>query len=154
MRWLRFVLSVLLWPFMLVGLNLYAWLIAPLVSMLAPGLRSAIEEGDLFEVSVPLEVTVLTHWQAPLTGGFKSKLAAGVRLRASTAAPAGSRSCTFVPHRQEDFQSLLVPAEDVASPKFSGVSIPLTSRRIQHCLVAHEPSDTEEAFPGFRGRHL
>ena len=87
MRTLRLVFSILAWPFLLVGGTLFAYL-WPLVTWLfSERLRFSISEGDLFEVSLPLRVFVLTHWRAPYTGGFKCTLPVGVHLRAVTAAP-------------------------------------------------------------------
>jgi hypothetical protein len=134
MKTLRLVLSVLAWPFVLVGgtLFLYLW---PLVAWLfLDRLRFSISKGDLFEVSMPLRTTVLTHWNAPYTGGFKCTLPVGVHLRAAAAAPKGSRGCRFVPEESSAFLSRFVPQEKRTNLKFAGVSLPLSSREIRRHL--------------------
>jgi len=134
MRTLRLVFSILAWPFLLVGGTLFAYL-WPLVTWLfSERLRFSISEGDLFEVSLPLRVFVLTHWRAPYTGGFKCTLPVGVHLRAVTAAPKGSRGCRFVPSEPSEFLIHFVPQEERTSPKFSGVSVPLSTRKIRRHL--------------------
>ncbi|TFH43307.1 MAG: hypothetical protein E4H01_12215 [Lysobacterales bacterium] len=134
MKTLRLVLSILAWPFLLVGGTLLAYLWPLVIWLFSERLRFSISEGDLFEVSSPLRVFILTHWEAPYTGGFKCKLPVGVYLRAVTTAPKGSRGCRFVPAEPSEFLTQFVPQKERTSPQFSGVSLPLSTRAIRRHL--------------------
>jgi hypothetical protein len=134
MKNLRTVLWILAWPFLLVGGTLFAYLWPLLAWLFSERLRFSISEGDLFEVSMPFRASVLTHWNAPYTGGFKCTLPAGFHLRAATAAPKGSLGCRFVPEEASAFLTRFAPQDERTNPEFAGVSVPLSSRRIRRHL--------------------
>jgi hypothetical protein len=102
-----------------------------LPSLFGPRLGQEIAEGDLFEVTGSFDTTVLTHWSAPYTGGFKATIPAGVRLKAVTRGSAREWSCTFVPADRADFERRFVPATDVVAVTYAGVSLPLSAGQIR-----------------------
>ena len=131
MKTVRVILSVFAWPFVLVGGTLFAYLWPVGSWLFSARLRFSIDEGDLFEVSQPFRTLILTHWNAPYTGGFKCTLPVGIRLRAAMAAPKGSRGCRFIPAEPSEFLVRFVPQDKQANPKFAGVSIPLSTNKIR-----------------------
>lgn len=132
---MRQLLRVLAWPFALVYMNLYIWVVSWSRYVFTPRLTVNIESDAIFEVVVPLETTVLTHWQAAFTDGFRCTLPTGVRLRAYGGAASGARSCVFVPEDVHQFTARFVPPEVSVAQKFAGVSLPLSPRQIQEHLA-------------------
>ena len=131
---LRTVFWIAAWPFLFVGGTLFAYLRPVVTWLFSERLRFSIAEGDLFEVSTPFRPFVLTHWNAPFTGGFRCTLPSGVQLRAATVAAKGSRGCRFVPQDPPAFFARFVPQEERTDQKFAGISLPLSSREIRRHL--------------------
>lgn len=128
-RWL-FWLS---FPFLLVGANFYVYGRGLFTWLFGRRIRTRIEEGDVLVVHRPLDVFVLTHWKAPYTDGFRSRLPEGVRLPATHDAGPLSLVVRCVPENLEWFTETIVPEEIRSAEKYSGCSIDLGRRKLQSC---------------------
>ena len=128
-RWL-FWLS---FPFLFLGANLYLYGRGFFTLMFAKRIKKTIEEGDVLLVHTPLDVFVLTHWKAPYTDGFRSRLPEGARLLATHDAGPGSRGVRCVPEDLEWFSETVVPEEIRFADKFAGCSIDLGRRELESC---------------------
>ena len=89
-------------------------------SLVPPGSRFP-RRGDVYEAVSSVEVSFITSWSAPFSGGGKHVLLAGQRLiineEPSSAKPISVHADAFNP---EALEALVVPQSDRESPKYLG----------------------------------
>lgn len=81
-------------------------------------------DGEVHEAAMDCEVTFLTHWAAPYTGGGKAKLPAGARIRVAVL-PGDPEPIAVAAEPLDDgsLERELVPEAERTSAKYGGFSL-------------------------------
>lgn len=88
-------------------------------SLLPAGTRFP-RKGDLFEAMCDQEVTYMTFWAAPFTGGGKATLMQGERIYVDVDPDSDNPISVYaVPVDYEEVESRTVPSEERQDPKYS-----------------------------------
>ncbi len=118
---LKLILSIALWPFKFIGLNLWMWSIY-LLSLLP---HPKIQKGTKFIVINDMKASGLTHWRAPMTDGFKCIIPQGTVLIADFDSQRISRGFGVIPENYDELETQFVPEEQRTSAKYNGYSFVL-----------------------------
>jgi hypothetical protein len=82
-----------------------------------------IRKGKRLRVASECEVTILTHWRAPFTGGLKCVPKVGTILVVDSDQREGFPGFGCVPEDYKGFEAVYVPSEDRSNPKYDGYHI-------------------------------
>jgi len=82
-----------------------------------------VKEGTRFRVVTERELSVLVHWKAPLTSGFRCVPAIGTILVATHDQVVGATAFYCRPHDYRRFELVYVPPEDRESATYDGYSV-------------------------------
>jgi hypothetical protein len=108
-------------------------------SLIPEGTRMP-KKGDVYEVIADVEVTYLTHWAAPFTGGGKGVLRAGEQVRV-TDHQYDPKPIVFSaqPVNRADVEQRFVPLNERSNPKYSGFSLSMKTIDLHKTLkLIHE----------------
>ena len=97
-------------------------------------LISLIKEGTRFRVVAEQEVSVLVHWMAPLTSGFRCVPAIGTVLVAIHDQVKSASAFYCRPLDYTGFEEAHVPPEDRQSPKYDGYSVAVEASQVGRSL--------------------
>jgi hypothetical protein len=79
-----------------------------------------IRKGQRFRSKAPVEVTCLTSWAAPYTGGDKRTLPADEVIVIANDPPATATAVYCNPERCEELHTEMVPLSDRTHPLYRG----------------------------------
>ena len=95
---------------------------------------SLVTVGTRFRVVVEREMSVLVHWKAPLTSGFRCVPATGTVLVAVHDQVKGAPAFYCRPDDYIGFEESHVPPEDRESPKYDGYSVVVEASEVGRSL--------------------
>src|ERR1700722_4445164 len=78
------------------------------------------KKGDQYVVENPFSAYILMTWRAPFTGGSQKVLPAGLRFDVIHDPPELATAVAASPEPYEEWQSVLVDADDLNAPKYNG----------------------------------
>ena len=81
---------------------------------------SDFRKGDRFESLEDVEISVLTQWLAPATGGGKATLPRGQLVQVENDALAHASAVTLLPVHYDELHEHLVSRVDRENEKYSG----------------------------------
>lgn len=82
-----------------------------------------IRKGTRLRVVKEREITVLTHWKAPFTDGFKCIPALGTVLVVDSDQVEGASGFDCIPEDYNGFEAAYLPLADRDKPKYDGYSL-------------------------------
>lgn len=100
------------------------------LSLLPPGTRFP-KQGDTYECIESTEVTYITAWNVPFTGGGKTTLKVGTRIFVSE--EPSSETPISINADAVDYKALesaVVPAAERSSPNYSGFSLLISTHQL------------------------
>lgn len=86
-------------------------------------LDNPVRQGERFRTTADIEVTVMTHWRAPFTGGDTAVLPAGTVVVARFDQLPNVPGFSCVPENAETLERDLVREEDRRAEKYGGYSL-------------------------------
>ena len=85
-------------------------------------------EGEVYDCVSTCEVSFLTHWKTPFTGGGTAQIFTGEAVQIRELFEAKPVVLSAVPIDYARVQSRVVPAVDCENPQFSGYSLSIRTR--------------------------
>jgi hypothetical protein len=80
------------------------------------------KEGEIYEAIADVEITFLTHYSAPFTGGAKTVLPKGERVRVTCANGERPIGVHCTPLRYDELHPLIVSDQERARAEYNGYS--------------------------------
>lgn len=92
------------------------------------------KKDERYEVIEALETGVLTQWQSPFTGGYDRTLPRGLQFIILHDPPEWATGTAVHPTPYDDWEKILVTADDRASAKYDGYYIVISFDDLErHC---------------------
>jgi hypothetical protein len=87
--------------------------------------------GEVYELLEDAEVSFVTHWDAPYTGGGKGKLRKGSRIRVvDDISDEEPLAVGAIPLAREEAETALVPEAERSAEKYAGFSLSVTTSEL------------------------
>jgi hypothetical protein len=81
------------------------------------------KQGERYVVRAPFEAIVMTHWQAPFTGGAPRVIPAGIAFTLDYDLPPMASAIGVTPEEPARWEAALVDEDDRRHEKYGGYSI-------------------------------
>jgi len=97
--------------------------------------------GDLYELSADAEISYVTHWAAPFTGGGKGLLRKGTRVRVAVGSADPEPIGVYAdPLERSRIEAELVPEADRRAEAYAGFSLSIKTADLNKlfCLVVED----------------
>ena len=100
--------------------------------------NSYLKGGEVFQAKNDVEITYLTHFMAPYTGGEKSKLLKGEKVLVSKPVNPKPTGYYCYPLNAEEVERRIIPSSDKNNPAYNGFSLSIDGKSLKTEFIQME----------------